>query len=171
MVAMAGLVAGTVVSGQIDLGESSGPPAFHGAPSRETDLVDGHDLLNLNVPVAQGQDGSATESSPAGPRLNERVTIEDGFGNRRDDMTLGDVLEANSRLAERSEAEPGTSEIYGLLPSGEWGVIGVCVEKPMSQRSLDAQRSMTEFFGGRLPATFNDCGPAPGIVWTDSFLG
>jgi len=45
------------------------------------------------------------------------------------------------------------------------------VEKPMSQRSLDAQRSMTEFFGGRLPATFNDCGPAPGIVWPESVPG
>ncbi len=172
MVVMAGLVTGTVVSVQLNPGENSGPPALQATPSRETGLVDGLGLLNSDVSVAQGQYGSGVErSSAAGPRLNERVIIEDGFGNRRDDMTLGDVLEANSRLAKISEAEPGTTEIYGLLPSGEWGVIGVCVEKPMSQRSLDAQRSLTDFFGGRMPATFNDCGPAPGVVWPSSAAG
>jgi len=171
-VVMAGLVAGTAVSVQLNSGENSGPPELHGTSSRETGLVDGLDLLNPDLSVAQGQYGSGVErSSAVDPRLNERVIIEDGFGNRRDDMTLGDVLEANSRLAEISEAEPGTTEIYGLLPSGEWGVIGVCVEKPMSQRSLDAQRSLTDFFGGRMPATFNDCGPAPGVVWPSSATG
>jgi len=120
---------------------------------------------------AQDRNTPAIEPSPATPRLSEKVVVEDGLGNRREDMTLGDVLDANERLAGLSEAEPGTSEIYGLLPSGEWGVIGVCVEKPMSQRTPDVQRSMTEFFRGRLPATFNDCGPAPGVVWPGSATG
>lgn len=106
--------------------------------------------------------GSADGRSTFNPDLTERVVIEDGFGNRRDDMTLRYVLDSTERLAELSEAEPGTSELYGLLPSGEWGVVGVCVERPMTQRSLHTQRVLTEFFGGRLPATFNDCGPAPG---------
>ena len=107
--------------------------------------------------------GAAADPPPPPPRVappapEDGITVRDGFGRSRDDLTYGELNAEIERLEAMAPAEEGTQHMYGLTADGEIGVIGVCHERAVTE---EERRSV----GDDLPPTVLDCGPAPGVEW------
>lgn len=104
---------------------------------------------------------------PVAPQRDEKVTIGDGLGNSRSDLTYGEFLDEIERLGAAQSAPEGFMHVYGLLPSGEIGVTGVCIELPApdgdplpEQGADDSDRTVPE---GDVDVPGWECRPAPGL--------
>ena len=108
----------------------------------------------------------AEEQSPPmqAPAPDEKVTIADGKGGERTDMTYDEFLSETKRLEDANPSKPGEMQMYGLLENGEIGVTAVCIEIPFDELGAADQQRLLEI-SPVAPDSVHNCGEAPGVEW------
>lgn len=98
------------------------------------------------------------------PAPDEKVTIADGKGGERTDMTYDEFLSETQRLEEANPSKSGQMQLYGLLENGEIGVTAVCDEIPFDELGEADQQRLLELLPVP-PDSVHNCGEAPGVEW------
>ncbi len=102
------------------------------------------------------------------PQGDEQVLVGDGHGQVVE-MTPNEWDVESQRINEEYAASGGEGlPMVGLLPSGELGVIGICLPS-------ESRTGLPEEYAAELPDNVDrngivpmSCGPAPGVEWPKS---
>lgn len=143
-------------NGDTSTGQSESPARTEGSASVQDPPSE--------APAPDGVPAEEQAPPTKAPAPDEKVTIADGKGGERTDMTYDEFLSETKRLEDANPSKPGEMQMYGLLENGEIGVTAVCVEVPFAELGEADQQRLLDV-SPIAPDSVHNCGEAPGVEW------